>query len=68
MTADHTGLNPAYRAGMEARREAQRHNRTMTFILFAKVPVPKQPNKYVPHYGVKELAKYARCLFLDAGR
>ena len=68
MTADYTGLNPAYHAEMDARREAHRHNRAVTFILFAKVPVPKQPNKYVPHYGAKELAKYARRLFLDAGR
>ena len=68
MIADYTGLNPSYRAGMEARREAQRHNRAVTFILFSKAPVPKQPNKYLPHYGAKELAKYARRLFLDAGR
>lgn len=65
----HPGRNPSYDAEMEARREAQAHNRrareynTMQEAMGTKmrmplVPVPRQPNKYVPHQGRKELARH----------
>jgi hypothetical protein len=53
----HPHKNPAYEAQMQARREAQRRNRDSLPAM--KVAVPKQPNKYLPHYGAKEAAKYA---------
>lgn len=63
-------LNPLYDKKMNARQGAQAHNRAAkAFNLMARttgsnqfmglVSVPKQPNRYVPHYGAKEAAKYA---------
>lgn len=64
---EHPGLNPAYFDGMEKRREAQAYNRqakaanlVMRAInpkgsMLKKVAVPKQPNKYAPHQGAKEI-------------
>lgn len=66
----HPGLNPQYARHMSDRMSAQAHNRAArernTAMSAAGikmgiplVPVPKQPNKYVPHYGAKEAARYA---------
>lgn len=63
-------LNPLYDQQMNARQDAQAHNRAAkAFNLMARttgsdqfmgsVVVPKQPNRYVPHYGAKGAAKYA---------
>lgn len=49
----HPGRNPDYEKLMEKRRAAQKHNREAKYFL-AKVKVPRQPNKYVPHTGKKE--------------
>lgn len=58
---NHPGLNPEYMAGIRARLDAHLHNRKARILgsLIGPVPVPKQPNKYVPHYGAKEAARYA---------
>lgn len=67
--AKHPGRNPDYEAGMRARRDAQAHNKqAREFNLRAQamglkqfmplVPVPRQPNKYVPHQGKKEMARH----------
>lgn len=50
--------NPDYESQMRARKTAQKINRE-SFGISPRVVVPKQPNKYVPHYGAKEAAKYA---------
>lgn len=66
----HAGANPEYAAGMRKRRGAQDHNREARMFnenaraaglkqFMPIVSVPKCPNKYVPHYGAKESAKYA---------
>ena len=59
----HPGLNPKYFSGMKLRRKAQSHNRTVSVMCIGvRIAVPKQPNRYVPHYGAKEAAKYStRC-------
>jgi hypothetical protein len=54
----HPGLNPDYFGGMKARKSVQKANRDAV-LLQQKMRVPPQPNKYVPHYGSKEAAKYA---------
>jgi hypothetical protein len=64
---NHPGRNPNYDAEMRDRVDAQNHNKrakTMNFRaralnmpLIGMVKVPKQPNKYVPHQGAKELAR-----------
>lgn len=65
----HPGRNPDYHRIMQERREAQAHNRrarefnTMSQaqgsgLRMPLVPVPRQPNKYVPHQGRKELARH----------
>lgn len=56
--AKHPGRNPDYEAGMRARREAQAYNRKAGVV--RKVRVPKQPNKYIPHQGKKESARYGK--------
>lgn len=55
--AKHPGRNPDYEARMKARRAAQKHNRSALGATYP-VPVPRQPNKYVPHQGKKELARH----------
>ena len=57
----HPGLNPKYMEGVRARLDAQVHNRKARILgsMIGAIPVPKQPNKYVPHYGAKEAARYA---------
>lgn len=63
---NHPGLNPAYFRQMEARQAAMAHNKAMKRRALALglnpdrariAPVPKQPNKYVPHIGAKQRAK-----------
>ena len=53
----HEHLNPQYFTQMKKRKDAQRHN-SLVSIEFRSA-VPKQPSRYVPHYGKKEAAKYA---------
>lgn len=53
----HPGFNPAYLKGMERRQTVQHMNRDLP--KWSKLRTPKQPNKYVPHYGAKQAAKYA---------
>lgn len=48
-------LNPDFAPIMERRRAAQSFNRDATGM---KVPVPKQPNRYLPHTGAKERARH----------
>ena len=62
----HPGLNPAYFATMAKRHEAQAHNRAAVLGFMHKVPVPKQPNRYLPHYGAKQAAKARACAVFDA--
>lgn len=50
--------NPDYESQMKARRLAQSINRERTAIM-PKIAVPKQPNRYLPHYGAKEAARHA---------
>ena len=54
---NHPGLNPEYFGIMERRKSEQAYNRS-ELALF-KIPVPKQPNKYVPHIGAKQRSKSA---------
>lgn len=60
---DHPGLNPEYFRIMKDRRAAQRHNRSQKDLALRKLPhlpfvdVPKQPNKYVPHFGAKQRSR-----------
>ena len=65
----HPGRNPEYEQKMEERREAQKHNksarefntRAMAMgeaVRMPLVPVPRQPNKYVPHQGKKEMLRH----------
>lgn len=51
----HPGLNPDYLRIKAQRDEAIRYNRGNPF----KMPVPKLPNKYVPHVGAKQRSKTA---------
>ena len=51
---NHPGLNPRYFGQMEQRRLAMAENRLRKFAI---VPVPKQPNKYMPHIGAKQRSK-----------
>lgn len=53
----HPGLNPAYFSGMKARRDAQNYNGAAGWMM-RLLKVPPQPNRYIPHYGAKEAAKY----------
>ncbi len=65
----HPGRNPRYEEQMKLRREAQKHNKSARefntraiamgeSVRMPLVPVPRQPNKYVPHQGKKELARH----------
>lgn len=64
---NHPGLNPDYFAGMDERRRAMAVNRARKRAAVVAgipphavklVPVPKQPNKYVPHIGAKQRGKF----------
>lgn len=68
---NHPGRNPDFERGMAARREAQEYNKwakmhnTRASVLGTRdfvrlVPVPRQPNKYVPHQGRKEMARHGK--------
>ena len=59
----HPGLNPVYFDEIEARHNAMHINRKLKEAArnagidprkVKYVPVPKQPNKYVPHIGAKQ--------------
>lgn len=52
---NHPGANPAYERTMNERRTIMAYNRAA----LVKMPVPRQPNKYVPHIGAKQRAKGA---------
>jgi len=54
---NHPGLNPAYFAQMERRQGIIAYNRHPGTI--ARLRVPPQPNKYIPHIGAKQRAKGA---------
>ena len=57
-------LNPNYKHEMKKRRSVQSVNRDLP--PWRKLKVPPQPNKYLPHYGAKEAAKYAGVTDLGA--
>ncbi len=50
---NHPGKNPEYDRLMAERQMLMAYNRTSA----VKMPVPKQPNKYVPHIGAKQRPK-----------
>lgn len=50
---NHPGANPDYERIMTQRIALMRYNRAS----LVKMPVPRQPNKYVPHIGAKQRAK-----------
>lgn len=52
-------MNPDFDRIMKHRRAAQKHNSSAKVWGLQLMFVPKQPNKYLPHYGAKEAAKYA---------
>lgn len=63
---DHPGLNPDYFQAMKKRRAAMQANKLAKAAALGMgidprqirmTPVPKQPNKYVPHIGAKQRAK-----------
>jgi hypothetical protein len=57
----HVGLNPTYFGDMKERKAIQNMNRdNEKGFGIRQIRVPKQPNKYVPHYGAKEAAKHAQ--------
>lgn len=58
----HVGLNPTYFGDMRDRKGIQKLNARDNEKGFSirQIRVPKQPNKYVPHYGAKEAAKHAQ--------
>ena len=53
----HPHLNPAFAGQMSDRLSAQSFNRERTEIMPA-MRVPKQPNRYLPHIGAKEMARH----------
>lgn len=55
----HPHLNPAFFPMLKRRVSAQDANRGMRDFPGHLVAVPKQVNRYLPHYGAKEAAKYA---------
>jgi hypothetical protein len=55
---NHPGLNPKYFSQMETRGYAIWANRESAGL--NRIPVPPQPNKYVPHIGAKQRAKGAK--------
>lgn len=63
---NHPGLNPDYFADMQTRREVmaynseQRRRMRLKLPFMPQIPVPPQPNKYVPHIGAKQRAKGAK--------
>lgn len=53
----HPGLNPDYFRLMSVRRGIMAENRARAHMGLPLLKVPPQPNKYVPHIGVKQRAK-----------
>lgn len=54
----HPHLNPAFAGQMSDRLSAQAFNRRDSTGIMPKIRVPKQPNRYVPHIGAKEMARH----------
>lgn len=65
---NHPGRNPDYAQGMAHRKAAQKHNKEARELnaknaalglpaRIVMVPVPRAPNKYLPHVGAKERQK-----------
>lgn len=52
-------MNPDFDAIMKKRRYAQWQNREADKGIMRRIPVPKQPNRYLPHTGAKEAVRYA---------
>lgn len=52
---NHPGKNPEYEKLLANRISIMNMNREAGMKL---APIPKMPNKYVPHYGAKEQKKY----------
>lgn len=55
---NHPGLNPNYFGDMERRKGVMAYNRHPGTLV--PLPVPPQPNKYIPHIGAKQRAKAAK--------
>lgn len=53
----HPHLNPAFAGQMSDRLSAQSFNRSRVGQV-APIRVPKQPNRYLPHIGAKEMARH----------
>lgn len=51
-------MNPDFDRIMKRRRAARQHNQSARAIGLHLMPVPKQPNKYLPHIGAKEAVRY----------
>ena len=54
---EHAFLNPAFLPREKERAQVRRYNAIGEGL--KKLPLPKMVNRYVPHYGAKEQAKYA---------
>lgn len=54
---NHPGKNPDYDRLMSLRRGIMQEKRVRASIGLPPLPVPRQPNKYVPHIGAKQRAK-----------
>ena len=59
---NHPGVNPQYFEQMSARRRAMIYNQAVArgTLMGIPLPIPKQPNKYLPHIGAKQRAKGAK--------
>ena len=57
--------NPLYASQMLARRDTQKTNREIAAAErisgkpMGRLAVPKQPNRYLPHTGAKQIARIA---------
>ena len=61
MTVDlsnHPGKNPDYDRLMSARRGIMAENKARASMGIPRLPVPPQPNKYIPHIGAKQRGKH----------